>query len=74
MHLALAVLIERLPCPMVVWVTLQRHPSVVATRVAGAVMPFRGIRPNIMLDNAQLTSHTFLGEHWRAAKKLAAAW
>jgi hypothetical protein len=39
MHIALAVVIDYLRYPMVVWVTLQSNPSVVAIRVADAVMP-----------------------------------
>ena len=52
------------------WITLRRHPSIIATRVAGAAMPIRGIRRRILAYYAQLTSQTSLGEHWRAAKKM----
>lgn len=63
-------LIKR-PCyRMVVWVTLQRHPSVFATHTADAVMPYQGIRCRIPTFNVQPTSHTCLGEHWRAAKRM----
>jgi hypothetical protein len=48
------VVIKRLRYPMVVWITLQRHPSVIAIRVADAVMPFRGIRLEIMAHDTQL--------------------